>query len=347
MGSTYGKVQLINLIKLCSNNTKDYNRICCLSQQGKESHQWLQVLPTDQYTLKMNNRTMIQAIRYRLGLNPYDITPPICLCGKKDVYQQDPYHSLSCSALRSHGTNMRHYLLVKNIADWIRKTGAIVRTEVTGMSSKDNKRPDIVFWYDNKQCVVDVTVTDPFNSTNTKTVGPPPISKHRNQSHYFDLHAAKYDIVYSTMEKRKDKHYKELVDANQEFCETTFYTAGAFTTGGLCCDFNKLIQEISVIAQRETSGWDPSEIASGVRGSIAAAIQTGNAFVLNESWNRIASRNYDRLLKPEREKCGMLTCDTCIVNMERSTTKSISIPWMDIGVFLFLSVSVRLVELLL
>ena len=121
-------------------------------QNGNEPHHWLQVLPSDRSTT-MNNQTMKQAIRYRLGLNPYGTTtPPICLCGKKDVYQHDPYHSLSCSALRCHGTNMRHYLLVKNIANWIRRAGALVRIEVTGMSSDDNKRPDIVFWYDKKQC---------------------------------------------------------------------------------------------------------------------------------------------------------------------------------------------------
>ena len=104
------------------------------------------------------------------------------------------------------------------------------------------------------------------------------------------------------MEKRKNKHYQDLVNANQSVCETIFFTAVAFTTGGLCGEFRELIQEISVIAQKETSGWDPAEIMDGVRGSIAAAIQEGNAMVLNESWNRIAFRNFNRLLRPERER---------------------------------------------
>ena len=126
------------------------------------------------------------------------------------------------------------------------------------------------------------------------------------------------------MEKRKNKHYQDLVNANQSVCETIFFTAGAFTTGGLCGEFRELIQEISIIAQKEIGGWDAAEIVSGVRGSIAAAIQEGNAMVLNESWNRIAFRNFNRLLRPEREKekrNGMYECARRLVNeMQRSTT---------------------------
>src|SRR3984957_16789524 len=140
----------------------------------------------------------------------------------------------------------------------------------------------------NSSAVTLMTVTDPFNNTNTRKIGPIPISTQPNSSHHFDSHSAQYNLIYSTMEKRKNKHYQDLVNANQSICETIFFTAGAFTTGGLCGEFRELIQEISVIAQKETSGWDQAEIVSGVRGSIAAAIQEGNAMVLNESWrNRI------------------------------------------------------------
>src|SRR6202040_1728399 len=98
-------------------------------------------------------------------------------------------------------------------------------------------------------------------------VGPIPISTQRNSSLHFDTHAAQYNTVYEIMEKRKNKHYQDLVNANQSVCETIFFTAGAFTTGGLCGEFRELIQEISIIAQKEIGGWDAAEIVSGVRGS--------------------------------------------------------------------------------
>ena len=66
------------------------------------------------------------------------------------------------------------------------------------------------------------------------------------------------------------------------------------------------------------------QIMDGVRGSIAVAIQEGNAMILNESWNRIAFRNFNRLLRPESERekrNGTYACARRLVNeMERSTT---------------------------
>jgi len=68
-------------------------------------------------------------------------------------------------------------------------------------------------------------------------------------------------------------------------------------TGGLCDEFRELITLISTMAQSETSGWDPGEVVDGIRGAVAVAIQKGNAVVLNESLNRIAFRNFNRLLR--------------------------------------------------
>lgn len=319
LGDAYSKVRLFDLVKLCGQQ-EDYDRIACLNQPGNESHHWLQVLPSDRSST-MNDPTMRQAVLYRLGLNPYDkVVPATCLCGKKDVFHGDPYHSLSCSALRYYGTNRRHNLLVRNMTNWIRRAGAIVQTEVTGMSSENNKRPDIVFWYDQKQYVIDVTVTDPFNATNTKRVGPVTLVRQRhNQRLYFDSRAAQYNLIHAAMEKRKNKHYEELVENSRSFCDTQFFTAGAFTTGGLCDEFRELISVISMIAQRETSGWDPGEVVDGIRGSIAVAIQEGNAWILNDSWNRIAHRNFNLLLRPEREG-GRARGHRFRIDLERSTT---------------------------
>jgi hypothetical protein len=179
-------------------------------------------------SLTMSDEVMRIAVRYRSGLNPYVTAPRLCLCGKVGVHDSHPYHALSCSSLRHHGTNWRHDFCVHGMSHWIRRAGAIVRTEVTGMSSADNKRPDIVFWHDFKQHVVDVTVTDPFNETNSRRVGSRTSSVTQNER--FDRHAAQFAMLHATVEKRKNKHYTQLVEENA----AVFYTAGAFTTGGLC-----------------------------------------------------------------------------------------------------------------
>jgi hypothetical protein len=316
LGEAYGKTQLSNLIKLCEQRQQqvDYDHLACLNQKGDESHQWLLVTPSDQ-SLRMNNQVVKHAVRYRLGLNPYDtIVPSTCLCGKKDIYSTDPYHSLSCPALRHHGTNIRHETLVRNMSTWIERTGALVRTEVTGLSKDDRKRPDIVFWFEQRQHVIDVTVTDPFNSTNNKRIHPASSSsaaaamwgsRVNSKSMRFDSRAAQYELLHSVVEKRKNKHYKELLENMRAiYSDSTvhFHTAGAFTTGGLCGEFRELIKVVSIMAQRERGGWDPVEVMEGLKGCVAVAIQQGNAMVLNDSWNRIAQRNYNRLLRPEKQE---------------------------------------------
>jgi hypothetical protein len=56
------------------------------------------------------------------------------------------------------------------------------------------------------------------------------------------------------------------------------------------------------MAQKESGGWDPEEVMDGLRGCVGVTIQVGNAMILNDSWNRIAQRNYNRLLKPDKQK---------------------------------------------
>jgi hypothetical protein len=241
LGQAYGEIQLSNLTRFCE-QMKDYERIACLNQKGYDSHHWLLALPCDS-SRRMSNFDMKQSIRYRLGLGPFEsIAPSTCLCGKKDIFALDPYHSLSCSTLRYHGTNQRHDMLVRNLATWIRRAGAIVQTEVGGLHSKDRKRPDIVYWFEGKTHVIDVTVTDPFNFTNTNRINnSAALERHvslskKNSSLHFDPRAARYEHLHSIVEKRKNKHYKELIEhmrKGDSDSAVQFHTAGAFTTGGL------------------------------------------------------------------------------------------------------------------
>jgi hypothetical protein len=191
---------------------------------------------------------------------------------------------------------------------------------VTGLHSKDQKRPDIIFWFEGKTHVIDVTVTDPFNLTNTNRINHSASSKRakqwkRNSSLRFDARAAQYELVHSTVEKRKNRHYKELIESMQRTVHSDsaiqFHTAGAFTTGGLSPEFRELIRIINVMAQKETGGWDPGEVMDGLTGCVGVTIQVGNAMVLNDSWNRIAQRNCNVLLKPERQKRGVRMASSC------------------------------------
>ena len=177
----------------------------------------------------------------RISSCAYDVIPPTCLCGKSDIYSREPYHSLSCSELRYRGTNYRHRTLVDNMATWIARTGAHVWVEVRGLSDDDNKTPDIVFHFNQRQYVIDVTVTDPFNSTNSKRVSSAvstrsTASLRTKRSLTFDTRANRYDIIHEVADKWKNRHYRKLIENMRKQYpghDVQFITAGAFTTGGL------------------------------------------------------------------------------------------------------------------
>jgi hypothetical protein len=289
LGSAYAKSRLLALQKLAAPNPLDFNRLSSLSQPQTESHMWLQVVARDP-TMRMTDRVVRHAACYRLGLNPYPNLPPVCLCGKPRPYHSNHYHALSCRVLSTRGTNVRHNLIAKNVTSWLRRAGLNVEREVEGMSSDDNKRPDIVFWHNYQQHVVDVTVTDPLNQTNTRRVGSVP---QRLTASAAEKHAVSFDAITAFLEKRKNKHYKKLVQINQ----AVFHTAAACTTGVLGKEFRRLVELVSSIAQEELGGWDPAEIIAGIRGSTAVAIQVGNTVVLEQSWIALAKRDASQLLR--------------------------------------------------
>jgi len=119
----------------------------------------------------------------------------------------------------------------------------------------------------------------------------------------FDTRANRYDIIHEVADKRKNRHYRKLIENMRKQYpghDVQFVTAGAFTTGGLGKPFQNLIKTVNVIAQQEKGGCDPEEIIDGLRGCVAVAIQQGNAMVVNDSWNRISGRNYRRILPPDK-----------------------------------------------
>lgn len=287
--SAFAQSTLTDLKKNTKSNSLDFNRLSTLSQRRTESHTWIQVVARDP-SLRMQDHVIRQAVCYRLGLNPYPNLPPVCLCGKDRPYHTNHYHALSCPVLRSRGTNLRHHLIAKNLTTWMRRAGINVEREVEGMSADDNKRPDIVFWNHYQQHVVDVTVTDPLNATNTRRVGSVPS---RLTEHAAEQHSNTFDAITEALEKRKHKHYQQLVDMN----DAIFHTAAACTTGKLGKQFRHLLDLISSIAQEENGGFDPQEIIQGIRGSVAVAIQVGNAVVMQHSWVALAKRNVSHLLR--------------------------------------------------
>jgi hypothetical protein len=77
LSTAIAKLKLAELFQLCVNPT-DVNRLKCLSNPTSDAHVWLSAIPSDR-TLIMSSDAMKHAIRYRLGLQPYDTMPSQCV----------------------------------------------------------------------------------------------------------------------------------------------------------------------------------------------------------------------------------------------------------------------------
>ena len=228
------KLKLTELFQLCA-TPADTNRLKCLSNPTSDAHVRLSAIPTDR-TLMMSSNAMKHAIRYRLGLQPYDTMPSQCACNVDDAFRCTPYHAFSCRTLRSHGTIFRHNLVLQYLATWTRRAGLFTEVEVNQLSSDDRLQPDMVITNGSEMRIIDVTIVDPLNKSNLARAG-------------VTLH---HDMVATTVaEKDKQRKYAKLV---AEY-GAKFSTAAAETTGGLGMEFRQLIEFISIVAQEEREGW--------------------------------------------------------------------------------------------
>jgi hypothetical protein len=88
---------------------------------------FLSTLPTvAAYTL--DNESVIQAVRHRLGLSAADeIVPQVCVCGAR--FADDPDHYHSCVKLRSSSLTLRHNAIVNTLARLATEAGWLVTVE--------------------------------------------------------------------------------------------------------------------------------------------------------------------------------------------------------------------------
>jgi reverse transcriptase-like protein len=289
-----------------SGSKRDVERLNRLTHSKSGSHIWLSVIPTDS-TLKMSGDAMRLAIRHRLGLPPYDTMPTHCICGVSNAYQDDPYHSFSCSSLRSHGIIFRHNLLLHRIAVWTRRAGLYTELEVSHLSSDSRLRPDLVVMNGSETLIIDATVVNPLNKTNMNRVqnnksSSGKSSSNRSSSANISSSSSSSSSINSgvdminidssmtaikTAEEAKKKKYAKLMSENGH---GRFVTAAMESTGGMGKEFRELVDLVCLVSQEENGGWSAEEVGNGIRGAAAIAIQMGNARIIMESRQRLAKR---------------------------------------------------------
>lgn len=122
----------------------------------KESSKWLQVIPSSQLGLLLDNAARI-AVALRLGCQICEEHK--CICGK--TVEKNGRHGLSCK--NSKGWIPRHNDFNNIISNAISSAGIPNIQEPPGISRIDGKRPDgmtLIPWSRGKSLLWDVTVRD-------------------------------------------------------------------------------------------------------------------------------------------------------------------------------------------
>ena len=126
------------------------------SSASKYAATWLTTIPSS-HNLKLSDSHMGIAARLRLGLPVKDNLPDLCSCGK--TFGTDLSHFLCCRLLAGYITK-RHHAIVKRLAGYFSKAGALVSIE---QRIPDTVRsiPDLEIVSTNHFLLVDVVITTP------------------------------------------------------------------------------------------------------------------------------------------------------------------------------------------
>ncbi len=128
-----------------------------LASSTKESSKWLQVVPSSQLGLLLDNNTARIAVGLRLGCNLCEEHK--CVCGVN--VKKDGIHGLSCR--RSAGKIAIHDEINKIISHAFSSAGFPNILQPPGISRDDGKRPDgmtLIPWSHGRSILWDVTVRD-------------------------------------------------------------------------------------------------------------------------------------------------------------------------------------------
>jgi hypothetical protein len=179
-----------------------------------------------------------------------------------DAIAINPWHFLSCR--KRHGgwseVVLRHDAVVAALWTSVVAVGGQGIREPKGLVSDSLKRPDLQIVFPGHLILTDVVITHPLTRYYCNK-GP----------------AARGSVAVAiSKEARKTSHYKQTTEQQ----EATFIPFSAESCGGLGPQALRLLKLISAMGREHLSIWSPYDIAKHMLGSIAVAMQKGNARLL-------------------------------------------------------------------
>jgi hypothetical protein len=250
-----------------------------LAHSAPQASQWKQATPCTALTTLTDTQYRIAA-RLNLGLQPLDPVrmkelPASCPnCNDDDSIINDGWHFLHCRKQQSGSGEIstRHHAVVNALHHSVMTVGGQAVREPKGLVSDRRLRPDLEIVFPGQHVLVDVTIGHPLTAT---------FCKNRKALSGNAGLARSYETT-------KQNKYRQLT-ARQE---ATFFAFAAETCGGLAPDAMRLLKLISETAQIHLSLWPHHEIVRHMLGSVAVAIQIGNAMIVLSSYTNALAKNW-------------------------------------------------------
>lgn len=228
-------------------SSEPVTRARLLASSTKESSKWLQVVPSSQLGLLLDNNAARIAVGLRLGSQLCEEYK--CICG--DMVKRDGLHGLSCKMKAA--IIARHDDVNKVFSHGFSSAGFPVILQPTGISRDDGKRPDgmtLIPWSHGKSLLWDVTIRD--------TLAPS----------YINESSKKSRSIAEKAERYKHNHYIHLKE-NYLFTPIAFESLGCMGP-----ETKKFINKLGSL-MKAASG--ESRSTDYLLQKISIAIQRGNS----------------------------------------------------------------------
>ena len=223
---------------------------------------WKAVRPDDP-RLRLSDVEYAIAARLNLDLKPFPARTmaalpehcPLCRHNRTVSLNDDPWHWLTCGKLVNGELRRRHDAVVDAIGRLAGQIGAQVRTEVGGLDPNSRQRPDMQIVFPGRMMLTDVVVS---HSLTTSTVA-------NNKS------------AAALWQGRKDRKYTGLASR----LGAELLNVSVDTCGGMADGTWRLVEAIGEEGERWSMGtWNSTNIQRRLLGTIAMAVQRGNAMAM-------------------------------------------------------------------
>jgi hypothetical protein len=216
------------------------------------------------------------AARLSLGLRPLNASgmsalPASCpVCGEIDAIANDSWHFLTCRKEMGAGGEVttRHNAIRDALYHGVLTVGGQAVREPVGLDLEDGRRPDLQIVFPGEHILTDVVVSHPLAPS------------------YIERAAGASARVATHWQEAKRNKYKKTA-AN---CEARLLPFAVETFGGLAPDAVTLLKALSRAGEEHLGLWPRDVIVRQLLGSVAVAVQRGNAMAVLSGYCKAVTR---------------------------------------------------------